>query len=70
MNPKLMSSPDRKMVEWTPKMLAQLKREYSEAAADKQETFMFNGNELVTGYAKYLIEYLDGEFKRRNKINN
>jgi hypothetical protein len=28
------------------------------------ETFTFEGHEFLVGYAKYLLEYLEGEIKR------
>ena len=41
--------------------LNKLKAVYAEAARVKKgsDTFMFEGNEFVLNYAKYLIEYLE-----------
>ena len=52
---------DRKMINWTPEMARRFKRTYEEAKRVKggKETFMFDGNEFVLDYAKYLIEYLE-----------
>ena len=38
--------------------LTQLKREYTKALKGGKESFMFKGTELLTLYAKYLIEYM------------
>ncbi len=42
------------------KSLRALKKRYELAVADKEETFEFQGEELLTEYAKYLIEYAEG----------
>jgi hypothetical protein len=34
------------------------------AETGNSETFMFEGHEFVRGYARYLVEYLEGEFAR------
>jgi hypothetical protein len=39
-----------------------LKNEYKNAVRDSKDTFIFDGNELLTNYAKYLIEYLTPMF--------
>jgi hypothetical protein len=38
--------------------LPELSRAYNKAVADKRDRFTYNGNEILTSYAKYLIEYL------------
>lgn len=35
-----------------------LKQEYKKAVENQQEIFVFQGHELLTQYAKYIIEYL------------
>lgn len=40
-----------------------LRRAYDRAAGKGQVQFMFEGREYLTGYAKYLLEYLDGQFR-------
>ena len=40
-----------------------LKKEYQNAVDNSKEIFVFDGNELLTSYAKYLIEYLTPMFK-------
>lgn len=42
---------------------SRLKNEYQNAVDNSKNTFMFEGNELLTNYAKYLIEYLTPKFK-------
>lgn len=41
-----------------------LKVEYNNAVKDEKEIFIFNGHELLTSYAKYLIEYLKTIFEK------
>lgn len=40
-------------------MLECFKLAYKQAINTKTDPFMFDGNEFVVAYAKYLIEYLD-----------
>jgi hypothetical protein len=42
---------------------ARLKKEYQNAVDNSKETFVFDGNELLTSYAKYLIEYFTPMFE-------
>lgn len=35
------------------------KSNYDTAVAEEKETFFYRGTEVVTGYAKYLIEYIE-----------
>jgi hypothetical protein len=42
---------------------SRLKNEYQNAVDNSKNTFIFDGNELVTNYAKYLIEYFTPMFK-------
>jgi hypothetical protein len=39
--------------------LNRLKAKYKEAVEKKQEMFLFDQEEILTSYAKYLIEYLE-----------
>lgn len=41
--------------------LTELQACYDLAVVAEQETFDFRGEELLTEYAKYLIEYLEGK---------
>jgi hypothetical protein len=35
-----------------------LQAAYDKAVKEKKETFIFQGQEILTAYAKYLLEYL------------
>lgn len=48
-------------MEFNADRVRELKEAYDKAVADGSETFMFDGDELVVTYAKYLIEFLIGE---------
>jgi hypothetical protein len=54
---------DPATIEWTPAKLQRFKRRYNKAVEENVETFMFEGHELLVRYAKYLIEYLETQFK-------
>ena len=41
----------------------ELKKEYMKARQSKKEMFVFYGHELLTDYAKYMIEYLGSKFE-------
>lgn len=43
--------------------LKRLKVAYKQAVDAGQDQFTFDGHEFVVGYAKYLIEYLEGALK-------
>lgn len=45
------------------KDLTGLKKAYREAVNLKQDVFMFKGHEILTSYAKYLIEFLESSKK-------
>lgn len=57
-----MEKDDRKVINWTPAMLRRMKTAYKAAVEGGRDTFVFDGNEFVTSYAKYLIQYLDSLF--------
>ena len=52
---------DRPVICWTKPMLERFKVAHKTAVNIKADTFVFDGNEFVVGYAKYLIEYLDAQ---------
>lgn len=55
-------SDDRPVIEWTRPMLARFKKAYEAVCTgDRNAVFTFEGHEFVCGYAKYLIEYLEGK---------
>lgn len=53
-----------KMINFDRNKLKDLKRHYKKALEAKKETFIFNGDEYLTSYAKYVIEYLESQFKK------
>ena len=52
---------DGEEIDWTRPMLEGLKSAAKEHASgeSKKDSFLFDGREFHTGYAKYLIEYLE-----------
>jgi hypothetical protein len=46
-------------IEFTPAKLKLLKQEYEKAK--NKESFIFEGREILTSYAKYLIQYLESQ---------
>ena len=38
--------------------LNKLQKKYDNAVKNKIDVFIYNGNEILTSYAKYLLEYL------------
>jgi hypothetical protein len=40
-----------------------LKKEYKKAVENNEEFFIFQNKEIVTEYAKYLIEHLETQIK-------
>jgi hypothetical protein len=50
-------------MQWTEKDYLELKGQYENAVSKGSEQFEFQGVELLTTFAKYLIEFLDKEFK-------
>ena len=46
-------------INFTPELAEEFKKKYNEAVAEKEESFMFKEKEVLTGYAKYVIEYLE-----------
>lgn len=43
-----------------------VKKAYQAAVEAKQEVFKFDGGDLLTQFAKYLVEFLDGHFGGNN----
>ena len=48
---------------FTKPMLDRLKKLHAQAAKAGEESFMFDGHEFYTGYAGYLIQYLETKLK-------
>jgi hypothetical protein len=53
-------------MQWTKEMYVELKGQYENAVSKGQEQFEFQGVELLTTFAKYLLEFLDNEFKPKS----
>lgn len=54
-------------INWTPDTYLKLLRAYLRAVEEGKDQFTLTlptPHEFVTGYAKYLLEYLEGEFER------
>ena len=49
---------------FTPSILKRFKQTHDDAVESGTDLFIFDGNEYVPGYTKYLIEYLENEFRR------
>lgn len=49
--------------------LEPLRKAYNQAVKAKKEQFTYKGTELLTSYAKYLLEYLQ-TFKNDTRNNN
>lgn len=50
---------------WTPEKLARFKQACAAADKRSRDAFKFDGHTFYTGYAKYLIEYLEQDFKAK-----
>lgn len=54
----------RPVITWTPSMLKRFKRAYETQCIKCGHTsFWFEHHEFLSAYAKYLIEFLEGQFK-------
>lgn len=50
---------------FTPEKFKRLKKEYNKAMKENKESFKFENSEILTAYAKYLIEYLTNQFNKK-----
>lgn len=41
----------------------QFRKRYEQAVREREEMFEFEGKDFLVGYAKYVLEYLEGKFK-------
>ena len=57
------NGPDGKIVQFSREKTENLRTAYDEAVRTGAEVFEVEGLQLVTGYAKYLLEYLDGRLE-------
>ena len=59
---------ETKMVKFDLNKLMLLKKRYDSAVLLGHESFMFEGGEYVTTYAKYVIEYLEGRLNDKSRF--
>lgn len=52
----------RPYINWTHKKVQDLRIAYKRAEQEHKKEFVFEGHILLTSYAKYLLEYLEGHF--------
>lgn len=45
--------------EFTDELFAEFKSLYEKSVKDEKESFEFQGHEVLTSYAKYVIQYLE-----------
>lgn len=55
-----------KTINWTREKLKELKAAYANALKHGASDFYLGDDQFVTAYAKYLIEYLDLQFKHEH----
>lgn len=55
-------SAEPKFIRWTVETREQLRKSYKLAVENKHEVFVFNGDQYVTDYARYLLQHLDNTF--------
>ena len=48
---------------WTRGKIRRFEHEYDKAVKEKMDTFLFEDEEIVTSYAKYLLIFLKEQFK-------
>lgn len=60
---------DNTMVAFDTDKYHRLKKAYNQAVADKKSSFLFQENEFVTSYAKYVLEYLKPQFENESTNN-
>jgi len=51
-------------ITFTPETFENLRKSYETALQYKTEVFKFQGHDLLTEYAKYLIQYLSPKFQK------
>jgi len=55
-------------IQFTEKDFEQFKEIYKLHTTSPKQVFEFQGNEYVSGYAKYLIQYLEGKFNTKRIV--
>lgn len=54
---------EQNTIKFDPFKLKLFKLDYDRAVRERKATFIFQGDEFDTKYAKYLIEYLESKFR-------
>lgn len=52
-------------IEFTEEQFILFKKAYDDAVKLDHRIFIFDGKELLTGYAKYVVEYIEPKFKKK-----
>lgn len=52
-------------IQWSEDMFLRFKRAYNVAVKSGWDKFTFEGHDYLTSYAKYLVEYMEGKFKKK-----
>lgn len=68
--PKTVEAVCGPVIDFTPTTLTTLKKLYNIALKEKKPTFFFGEHEMLTSYAKYLIEHLDTVFKTNEQTQS
>jgi hypothetical protein len=56
-------------IKFTPELLRKLKEQYRKAREEHLEQFKFEGHDLLTDYAKYLIMYVEMQLASKQRVN-
>jgi len=59
---------EKREMHFTPQLRDDLRKQYDKAVKDGKDKFVFNTWEILTGYAKYLLEYLDTRFEELDSL--
>ena len=58
---------EMKQIEWTLTKFKRFKSALRQAEVAGEDSFIFDGDMFILGYAKYLIEYLETVFNKGNQ---
>lgn len=58
---------EQNMVSFNLEGFKRFKKRYDEACEYHEESFMFEDNEYLTDYAKYVIQYLQPKFDKQKR---
>jgi hypothetical protein len=60
----------RLTIDFTPELLAKLKRAYHDAVAEGRTAFRFEGHILIVQYAAFLIQRIETKLGKRKRRTN